>query len=79
MKKNKDEDTEFLIPDNFLDKIYEFSGSADKNKGFILAVCNEKGDPNIYSRHESSVIEMGIIKAVKDYVDLDSNKIIKGI
>ena len=65
---NKDE-TEFSIPENFIKQLYEFSGGADKNKGIIIALCSEKGTPTIYSRHESLIIELGLKKALEDFLD----------
>jgi hypothetical protein len=63
-----EENIEFCIPDNFIEQIYEFSGGADKYKGMILAVCSETGAPTIYSKYESSIVEMGLKKAVSDFV-----------
>jgi hypothetical protein len=64
----KEENIEFSIPDNFIEKIYEFSGGADKYKGIILAVCTENGSPTIYSKFDSSIVELGLKKAVSDYI-----------
>jgi len=64
----KEENIEFCIPDNFIEKIYEFSGGADKYKGIILAVCTENGSPTIYSKFDSSIVELGLKKAVSDYI-----------
>jgi len=62
------ENIEFSIPDNFIEKIYEFSGGADKYKGMILAVCTETGSPTVYSKYDSSIVELGLKKAVSDFV-----------
>ena len=64
----KEENIEFSIPDNFIEKLYEFSGGAEKYKGIILAVCTENGSPTIYSKYESSIIELGLKKAVEDFI-----------
>lgn len=64
----KEDDIEFSIPDNFIERLYEFSGGADKYKGIILAVCTENGSPTIYSKYESSIIELGLKKAVEDFI-----------
>jgi len=64
----KEENIEFCIPDNFIEKIYEFSGGADKYKGIILAVCTENGSPTIYSKFDSSIVELGLKKAVSYYI-----------
>jgi|DEB0MinimDraft_12_1074336.scaffolds.fasta_scaffold00003_48 hypothetical protein len=68
------EEIEFSIPENFIDKIYEFSGGADKNKGMILALCTENGSPTIYSRHDSTIIELGLRKALENFLsDMSSS------
>lgn len=63
-----EKDIEFCIPQSFLDKLYEFTGSTDKYKGFIIAYCNEKGLPTIYNEAESAVVEMGLRKALETYL-----------
>lgn len=64
----KDNDIEFSIPENFLQKIYEFSGGADNYKGMILIMCNEKGDPNIYTQYDSTVVELGLKSAFSNFL-----------
>jgi len=63
----KEEDTEFSIPENFIDKLYEFSGGVDKYKGIILALCTENGTPTIYTKYDSSIVELGLKKALSDF------------
>ena len=67
-----EENIEFSIPDNFIEKLYEFSGGADKYKGIILAVCTENGSPTIYSKYDSSIVELGLKKALTDFVNGDA-------
>jgi hypothetical protein len=64
----KEEEIEFSIPDNFIDQLYEFSGGVDKYKGLILAVCTENGSPTIYSKYDSSIVELGLKKSIRDFV-----------
>ena len=66
---SKEDEVEFSIPQNFIKQLYEFSGGADKNKGIIIALCSEKGVPTIYSHHESIIIELGLKKALEDYLE----------
>lgn len=68
-----EENIEFSIPDNFIEKLYEFSGGADKYKGIILAVCTENGSPTIYSKYDSSIVELGLKKALTDFVNGDAD------
>lgn len=67
----KEEEIEFSIPDNFIEQLYEFSGGVDKYKGLILAVCTENGSPTIYSKYDSSVVELGLKKSVHDFASSD--------
>jgi hypothetical protein len=64
----KAEETEFVIPGNFIDKLYELSGGADTYKGLILILCNERGDPVIYSRCGSTVVELGLKKTLEGFL-----------
>ena len=45
---NLEENDEFSIPSEMVEKIYELSGGVDKYKGVILAVSSENGKPLIY-------------------------------
>jgi|TARA_R110000772_G_scaffold45926_1_gene104989 hypothetical protein len=64
----KEEDIEFSVPENFLKQIYEFSGGAEIYKGMILIMCNEKGEPNIYTQYDSSVVELGLKSALRNFL-----------
>jgi len=66
---NVDDNMEFAIPQNFLDKLYELTGSADKYKGFLLVYSNEKGNPIIFNKCKSHLIEMGLIKTIESYLE----------
>ena len=65
---NTDDNIEFSIPENFLDKLYELTGSVDKYKGFVLVYSNEKGNPIIFNKSESHIVEMGLIKTLETYL-----------
>ena len=66
--KNPPGQPEFNIPENFLDQLYEFSGGAEKYKGMIIALCSESGSPLVYSKYESPIIELGLRKAIEDFL-----------
>lgn len=66
---NMEDNTEFAIPENFLDKLYELTGSANKYKGFILVYSNEKGTPIIFNKCEAPLIEMGLTKTLESYLE----------
>lgn len=63
------EDDTFLIPDKLIEKIFEISGGTDnRNKGLILAVCNDIGDPVIYSKFNESIVQLGLFTALGNYL-----------
>jgi len=64
-----DEDNTFSIPEGLVEKIYEISGDSDKYKGVIMVVANESGDPIIYTKFDSVIMEMALRTALTDYLD----------
>lgn len=59
----------FKIPDNFFNKLYEFTGSDESSKGFIVAYVSQDGCPMIYTKVASPLVEMGLIKAIEKYLN----------
>lgn len=68
-----DQQPEFNIPESLVNKLYELSGDSDKYKGLIIACVSEKGCPMIYSRFESIITELGLKKALNDYLNRSEN------
>jgi hypothetical protein len=64
-----EEQPEFTIPESLVNKLYELSGDSDKYKGLIIACVSEKGYPMIYARFESVITELGLKKALADYLN----------
>lgn len=59
----------FQIPQKVLDQLYEFTGSSsDQSKGFILAYADQNGNPMVYCRAGTQIIDMGIRKALEKYL-----------
>jgi len=59
----------FQIPDSLLDKLYEFTGTAsEQSKGFLLTYTDQNGTPMVFCRAGSAVVEMGIRKALEQYL-----------
>ena len=76
MQDNNFEDpqfADFVLPEPFLDQLFEFSGSTEGNRGFLLAFVNQKGDPMVFSRSDNQIIDMGLRKALEKYL-LDSEE-----
>lgn len=70
---NEDEFSSFVLPESFLNEIFEFSGSTDGNRGFLLAFVNQEGSPMIFTKSDNQIIEMGLRKAIERYI-LDSEE-----
>ncbi len=58
----------FVFPEAFLEQLFEFSGSTDGNKGFLLAFVNQDGSPMVFTRTDNQIIEMGLRKALEKYL-----------
>ena len=58
----------FSITSGLVEKIYEISGDSDKYKGIIMIAANESGDPIVYSKFDSSITELGLTKALSQYL-----------
>jgi len=64
----------FQFPAEFLDKLYELTGDSSENsKGFMLAFTDQNGNPMIYCKAGSQIVEMGIRKALEKYlIDIEN-------
>ena len=71
MKKESQSENfkQFKIPDNFFNRLYEFTGSDESSKGFIVAYVSQDGCPMIYTKVASPLVEMGLIKAIEKYLN----------
>jgi len=69
----KDQSTDnfknFKIPENYFNRLFEFTGCDESSKGFIVAYVDQQGCPMIYSKIGSPIVEMGLIKALEKYLD----------
>lgn len=69
MSNNDEEEFEdFFIPESFLRELYELTGNFDSNRGFLLACVGQDGRPFIYHKSANEIVELGIRKAVEDYL-----------
>jgi hypothetical protein len=70
MKNNKDPENfkQFKIPENYFNRLFEFTGSDESSKGFILAYVSQDGCPIIYTKVASSIVEMGLRKALEKFL-----------
>tara|TARA_B110000495_G_C22932208_1_gene544999 strand:- start:814 stop:1068 length:255 start_codon:yes stop_codon:yes gene_type:complete len=58
----------FHIPEGVLQELFELTGESESSRGFVLACVGQDGRPFIYSKSASQVIELGIRKALEDYL-----------
>lgn len=63
------------LPESLLHKLYDASGSSSGgNKGYILIVVNENGDPTIASKSENSCVYLALKKALEIFVDASEDQ-----
>ena len=58
----------FQIPESVLNELFDLTGESESNRGFLLACVGQDGKPFIYSKSSSQVIELGIRKALEEYL-----------
>ena len=68
MNLDDENENEFCIPSEMVDKLYELSGGLDKYKGVIMAVSSENGKPLVYSKFDCGMTEMALMKTLEDYL-----------
>ena len=66
---NPEELPEFAMPNSIIEKVYDFTGSSDDIKGFVLFFVDESGSPQVISSCSSAIIEMGIIRAAEEFIE----------
>lgn len=59
---------QFTVPDALLEQLYSFTGDTEENKGIIVAFVSQNGTPAIITKTSSQIIEMGLRKAIEQYV-----------
>jgi len=60
---------QFTMPPQMLEQIYSFTGNGEDTKGVIIAFVAQNGSPAIISRSSSSIVDMGLRKALEQYLD----------
>jgi hypothetical protein len=68
MNLEEEEENEFCIPSEMVDKLYELSGGPDRYKGVIMTVASENGKPLVYSKFDCGMTEMALVKTLEDYL-----------
>ena len=75
MNLEDEENSEFSIPTEMVDKLYELSGGADKYKGVIMAVSSENGKPLIYCKFDCGMTEFALTKALENHFHHPANEL----
>ena len=58
----------FHIPEKFLDQLYDFTGSPDAGRGFVLSYVDDGGRAMVFTKTSSQIVEMGLRKALEKYL-----------
>jgi hypothetical protein len=58
----------FHIPESLLDELFELTGESEGSRGFLLACVGQDGRPFVYCKSASPVVELGIRKAMEEYL-----------
>ena len=73
MPRKKPTFNKFIIPDSFLDTLYELTGSLNKNKGYILCYIDENGNGEVKSRFDSQATEFALMRFLEIYAQNNSD------
>ena len=63
----------FALPKKLISQLYEFSGSTEGTRGFLLLHINQEGSPMIYFKADNQIIDLGLRKALEQFV-IDSEE-----
>jgi hypothetical protein len=66
---NPEDLPDFRMPAKLLDQIYEFTGSTEENRGFLLVFSDQNGFAQVVSQSCSQIVDMGLRKAAEDYLE----------
>ena len=59
---------EFHIPEGILKELFELTGESENSRGFLLACVGQDGRPFIYMKASSPVVELGVRKAMEQFL-----------
>jgi hypothetical protein len=69
MPRKKIKFNKFEIPETFLEQLYEFTGSLNKNKGYIIVYIDEEGNGQLKQRYDSQATEFALSKFLELFVN----------
>lgn len=65
---NPEDISEFRVPQQLLEKIFELSGDSEHNKGFVLCMVDQTGKPVVFTKSQSQIVDMGLRKSLEKYL-----------
>jgi len=65
------------LPESVLAQLFEFTGCTDGDSGFILSYVGQHGAPAIITKTSSTIVEMGLRKALEQYLEQISSQDLK--
>ena len=66
---------DFTIPDTFVRRLYDFTGSTHSDRGFCLAYVNQHGQVMVMHKAESQIIDLGLRKALEKFlIDMEESE-----
>ena len=68
---------DFQLPESILSQLFELTGCTDGDSGFILAYVGQIGQPAIVTKTSSGIVEMGLRKALEQYLKQISSQELK--
>jgi hypothetical protein len=60
---------QFHLPETIINQLFEFTGSTSGDSGFILSFVNQEGLPSVITKTTSPIVEMGLRKALEQYLE----------
>lgn len=60
----------FVLPEKFLDRLYDLTGTErSSTRGFVVCFVDSYGSPIVYTKTDNRVTEMGLRKALEEYLE----------
>ena len=73
---NPDEEIQnFALPESFLRRLYDFTGSSSNDRGFCLAYVNQEGQVMVMQKAETQIIDLGLRKGLEKFlIDMEESE-----
>jgi len=59
---------QFAIPKSMLERLYDFTGSTNKDRGFCLSYVTQSGEVMVIHKADSQIIDLGLRKGLEKYL-----------